>query len=112
MRYESAAGLATDEMLLITGTFRIPPDKVAAAQGIMRRMIEASRMEDGCVEYHYAQDVFDAGLIHVIERWADQQALDRHFASPHLAAWRAAWAEFGIGERNLRLCDHGEARPV
>ena len=60
-------------------------------------MVLASRAEDGCEEYSYAQDVLDPGLIHVKEMWSDQAALDRHFASEHIAAWRASWREFGIG---------------
>ncbi len=78
----------------------------------MRRMVEASRAEPGCLDYGYAEDVFDPGLIHVKERWADQHALDRHFASAHIAEWRAAWPALGIGERQLHLYEIGEARPT
>ena len=73
-------------------------------------MICASRAEDGCQEYSYAEDVLDAGLIHVKEVWRDQAALDRHFASEHIAAWRAAWPELGIGNRDLRLYEVGDPR--
>ncbi len=76
----------------------------------MKRMVEASRAEDGCLEYGYAEDIFDAGLIHVKELWRDQATLDRHFASDHIAAWRATWPSLGIRDRNLRVYDVGEAR--
>lgn len=76
----------------------------------MRRMAEASRAEAGCAEYVYAEDLFEPGLIHVRELWADQAALDRHFASEHLIEWRAAWPSLGIGERSLRLFDVGMPR--
>lgn len=78
----------------------------------MRRMIEASRAEDGCTEYCYAEDILDAGLIHIKEVWRDQAALDRHFASRHIAEWRACWPELGIRDRNLRLYEVSEPRPV
>ncbi|WP_448952847.1 putative quinol monooxygenase [Labrys neptuniae] len=97
-------------MLLIVGTVRLPPQNLAAARPVMRRMVEASRREDGCEDYAYAEDVLDAGLIHVTELWRDQTALDRHFASEHLAEWRASWPVLGIGERNLRCYEVGEAR--
>jgi quinol monooxygenase YgiN len=99
-------------MLLIVGTIRLPPHKVAQARSIMRAMVESSRAEDGCVEYCYAEDVLDPGLIHVMELWRDQAALDRHFASDHLAVWRASWPKLGIGDRNLRLFEASEPRPV
>ena len=76
----------------------------------MQRMVEASRAENGCVEYGYAEDVLVPGLIHVKELWTDQAALDRHFETAHIAEWRAAWPSLGIGERDLRLYEVGESR--
>jgi quinol monooxygenase YgiN len=78
----------------------------------MALMIEASHAEDGCEEYAYAHDVFDAGLIHVKERWRDRAALDCHLASKHIAAWRSTWCSLGIGYRNFRIYEVGEPRPI
>jgi quinol monooxygenase YgiN len=97
-------------MLLIVGTFRLPPGRLAQAREVMALMIEASRAEDGCHEYVYAEDVLEPGLVHVKELWRDQAALDRHFASDHLAAWRAAWPKLQITDRTLRLYEVGEPR--
>lgn len=97
-------------MLLIVGTVRLPASNLALARPIMQRMVEASRAEAGCVEYGYAEDLFDAGLIHVKERWTDQAALDRHFASSHIAEWRAAWPGLGISDRDLQVYEVGAPR--
>ncbi|MBB2970505.1 putative quinol monooxygenase [Mesorhizobium sp. RMAD-H1] len=97
-------------MLLIIGTIRLPPENLRAARPVMARMVSASRAEDGCEEYSYAEDVLDPGLVHVKEMWRDQAALDRHFASEHLAEWRAEWPKLGIGERNLRVYEVGHPR--
>jgi quinol monooxygenase YgiN len=78
----------------------------------MASMIEASRAEAGCLEYCYAEDVFDRGLIHIKERWADRKALDDHFKSAHIAIWRATWLSLGIGQRNLSLYEVGEPKPI
>ncbi|HMO75886.1 MAG TPA: putative quinol monooxygenase [Sphingopyxis sp.] len=99
-------------MLLIVGTVRLPATSMADARPAMRAMIEASRAEEGCFEYGYAEDILDPGLIHVKELWSDQTALDRHFASAHIAAWRASWPVLGIGERDLRLYEVSEPRPA
>lgn len=90
-------------MLLIVGTIRMPAGMLPEAVPAMKRMIESSRAEDGCEKYSYAEDVLDRGLIHVIELWRDQAALDRHFASRHIAEWRSAWSRLGIRDRNLRV---------
>ncbi|MGB6724258.1 MAG: putative quinol monooxygenase [Terracidiphilus sp.] len=99
-------------MLLIVGTVRLPAGLMDAARPSMASMIEASRAEEGCLEYSYAEDVLDRGLIHVKERWIDREALDKHFKSAHIAAWRAAWPAIGIGERNLRQYEVGESQPI
>jgi len=97
-------------MLLIVGTVRLPASNLDAARPVMKRMADSSRLEKGCIEYGYAEDVFDPGLIHVKEMWADQETLDRHFASSHIAEWRAAWPDLGIGDRDLRVFDVAEPR--
>ncbi len=97
-------------MLLIIGTFRLPAGTSPDARPAMERMIESSRAEDGCLDYRYAEDVLDPGLIHVKELWRDQVALDRHFASDHIAAWRATWQTLGIRDRDLRAYDVGQPR--
>jgi quinol monooxygenase YgiN len=99
-------------MLLIVGTIRLPAEKLSDARPIMRAMVKHSRAEDGCAEYCYAEDVLDPGLIHVKELWRDQATLDRHFASDHLADWRAAWPKLEIKDRNLRIYEVGEARRI
>jgi quinol monooxygenase YgiN len=73
-------------------------------------MAEASRAEEGCIEYGYAEDVFESGLIHVKELWTDQASLDKHFASNHLRQWRATWPSLGIHDRNLLVYTVGEPR--
>jgi quinol monooxygenase YgiN len=99
-------------MLLILGTFTIAPDSLSSARSVMERMVQLSRAEDGCEEYVYAADLFAPGVIHVKELWRDQVALDLHFASSHLAEWRASWAEYGIGNRNLRVYEVGESSAI
>ncbi|WP_298672693.1 putative quinol monooxygenase [uncultured Sphingomonas sp.] len=99
-------------MLLIVGTFRLSRDRLDRARPAMAAMIEASRAEDGCLLYAYAEDVLDAGLIHVRELWRDEAALERHFASAHIKAWRAAWPALGIGQRDLVAYEVGAARTV
>ena len=88
-------------MLLIVGTVRLPPENLERAKPAMRAMVQASLAEAGCLEYGYAEDVLQPGLIHVKERWTNQAALDAHFASAHLQLWRAAWPGLGIGDRDL-----------
>ena len=99
-------------MLVITGTVRLPAANREAALPAMRAMVEASRAEDGCEAYSYAFDVLDEGLVHVVERWRDRAALEAHFASKHMARWRAQFADLGITDRDLTLFETDAGTPV
>ena len=87
--------------ILIAGTVRVPPENLERFRPHMRAMLTASRGEDGCLEYSYAVDVAEPGLIRIFEAWRDQAAIDAHFRTAHMAAWRAAWPEFGVSDRRL-----------
>lgn len=97
-------------MLPIVGTFRFPADHMAQARPAMARMIAATRAEDGCDFYAFAEDLLDPGLIRVSERWRDTAALAAHAASAHMAEWRAAGAALGVGERDLMLYEVADAK--
>lgn len=89
--------------VVIAGTVRVPPENLEAFRPHMQAMLAGSRAEDGCLEYSYAVDVAEPGLIRVFEVWRDEAALQAHFQTPHMATWRAAWPQFGVSDRNLRL---------
>jgi quinol monooxygenase YgiN len=97
-------------MLVVTGTVRLPPANLDQARPVMAAMIRASRAEDGCLDYAYAEDVLEPGLIRILERWRDQPALDRHLASDHIKTWRAHWPELELHDRNLVVYEAGEPR--
>lgn len=78
----------------------------------MRRMVEASRREDGCIEYTFAVDVLDSTRLVVFEQWRDQKALDEHRASPHMAEWRQAHTAVGPVERDLSVWEVDEGRKL
>ncbi len=98
--------------LIIAGTVRVPPQNVARFRPRMQEMILASRAEDGCIDYAYAEDVIDPGLIRVFEVWRDQDALHAHFNTSHMASWRAVFPEFGVTDRRLNSHEIAATRPL
>ncbi len=98
--------------LILAGTIRLPPENVAAFRPHMIAMMAASRAEDGCLTYGYAEDVAEPGLIHVFEVWRDKTALEGHRRAPHMAAWRAIWPEFGVSDRRLTAYDVSDFRTI
>jgi quinol monooxygenase YgiN len=88
--------------LIIAGTFRVPPEALEHFRPHMLEMTAASRAEDGCEAYAYAEAVEERGLIRVFEIWRDQAAVDAHVASGHMARRRASWPAFGVSDRRLK----------
>jgi quinol monooxygenase YgiN len=88
--------------IILTGTIRIPAGSLDRVRPAMAAMVAASRAEPGCLVYHYAEDVLEPGLIHVIERWSDLETLAAHSTSAHMRTWREAWPDLGITDRRMR----------
>jgi quinol monooxygenase YgiN len=71
-------------MLVVIGRVRCEPDRRVELIGLLTDMQDESRREDGCIRYGFFAAVEDPlGLI-AVEEWRDREALDRHFAQPHL----------------------------
>lgn len=89
--------------IVVIGQFRLPPERMGEARPIMRKVMEASRAEAGCIEYNYAEDVLDPGLIRVSERWDSQAHLEAHFRTPHMAVWVKERAALGLTDRTITM---------
>ena len=90
-------------MIIVEGSARIPEGAWDTAIAAMETMIKASREEAGCIEYAYSRDLLDPNLLRIIERWQDKAALVSHFAEPHMAVFRAALAEVGPQDLQVRM---------
>lgn len=68
--------------------------------------------EPGCLDYAMTADPTDERRIRVYERWASQQALDEHFATPHIKDFRTAVAELTRAGVSLDAFGVTAARPM
>ncbi|MFM2300486.1 MAG: hypothetical protein RLZZ84_222 [Pseudomonadota bacterium] len=98
--------------IIVIGQFRIPAERMAEARPLMRKVMQATRAEDGCIEYNYAEDVLDPGLIRVSEVWASREQLATHFKAPHMAVWAEERAALGLTGRDIRVYAADEGTPV
>ena len=99
-------------MIVVVGQFRFPPEQMAAALPAMRKVMEATRAEDGCIEYNYSEDVLDPGLIRVSEVWASRAQLDAHMQAPHMAVWQQERTALGLSGRAISVFEAGEPLPL
>lgn len=87
----------------VIGQFRMPPEAMAAARPLMATVMLATRAEDGCIEYNYAEDVLDPGLIRVSEVWASREQLAAHLKTPHMTVWGEERAALGLSGRKITV---------
>ena len=95
-------------MILVVGAFRLPVDNLAAGRAALVRVIEATRAEAGCLDYAYAEDVGDPGLIRGSEKWESREHLAAHFEAPHMKRWQQERAGLGMSDRDMAAYTVGE----
>ncbi len=82
-------------MLTVVARISIKEAAVPRVLAALGPLVAATRAEAGCSFYEFNQSHDAPGLFVVYEKWADQAALDRHMATPHIQAFVAAFgAEF------------------
>ena len=92
-------------MILIAGTIDVNPEKRDAAIEAGRLHMEATRAQEGCMDYVWCADPLVEGRIYVFERWSGEAALSAHFAGPHYLAMRET-----IGAHEIRGIDVSKYR--
>ncbi len=80
-------------MIVIQGWVRVHEDDRPALRREARTLVEETRKERGNLAYAFAEDFNDPGLFHIIERWADEEAVGAHMLSPALVAFLPKLAE-------------------
>ncbi|MEX0846854.1 MAG: putative quinol monooxygenase [Ilumatobacteraceae bacterium] len=84
-------------MIVISATLKIDPARTADFAAAATAMTAATLEEPGCASYRFAIACDDPSISIVMEEWQDQEALDLHFATPHMAAFREAVAGIMLG---------------
>ncbi|WP_284124865.1 putative quinol monooxygenase [Parerythrobacter aestuarii] len=102
-------------MIQINGTVKLAPGTVANAGPLMdaiRTQVEASRAEDGCLDYTFAQDLTDPDTLILFERWRDAESLAAHGQSPHMAEFQKVMAAHPPLGRELRIYETDDGKPL
>ena len=99
-------------MIVIAGTLVIDPAKRDEAIAAAKQMMKDTHAEPGNIAYAFSLDLEDESVIHLFEQWESQAALDLHFASPHMAAFRQKIAGFGVREMNVQRFEIASVGPL
>ncbi|MES0882350.1 putative quinol monooxygenase [Roseibium sp. SCP14] len=89
-------------MIFIIATMKTTQENRDALVEATRLCITETRKEPGCLSYDFHQSITDPLTFVFVERWQNRDALERHFATPHLATWRASTRPL-IKEKDVQI---------
>lgn len=73
-----------NETVRVVARVTAKSEHVAEIKSILKRLVEQTRMETGCIDYRLLQDAHDPAEFATIEEWTSNAAIDAHFSTPHL----------------------------
>lgn len=99
-------------MLIIAGSITTEDDGRDAFLAAVSPMVAATHTEPGCREYVFSPDPDNANRIMLFELWDDQDALDVHFASDHMAEFQRASAGLAVTAMKIEKYTISDVGPV
>ncbi|HTY97723.1 MAG TPA: putative quinol monooxygenase [Solirubrobacteraceae bacterium] len=77
-------------MIVVVGRVCTDAEKRAQMLEVAHKVATASREEEGCVDYRVFEDTEQPNNFVFVEEWKDEDALQQHFATPHIAEFMQA----------------------
>jgi quinol monooxygenase YgiN len=77
-------------MIVVVGRVVTDAARRQELESIGQALARASRAEEGCLSYRLYEDTENENEFVFVEEWDSQQALERHFATPHIAEFMRA----------------------
>jgi quinol monooxygenase YgiN len=98
-------------VVLVIGRVQCRPERRDELVVLLERMQDDSRREEGCLRYGFFAAVEDPLSFVAVEEWADREALDRHFAQPHLQEFARRLLEVVSAPPEIAIHDVADTRP-
>jgi quinol monooxygenase YgiN len=94
-------------MLNVIGIIETSAEDIEALREVLAEMETASRAEAGCHDYTFTQEISNPNVMRINELWESMEALQAHFATPHMATFNAAVAAHPPRSMTLRVHELG-----
>ena len=98
-------------MLLVIGRVKCAPEHRDELVAQFERMQNESRREPGCLRYGFFAAVEEPLSFVAVEEWADREALDRHFAQPHLQEFTRRLLELISTQPEIAIHQVADTKP-
>ena len=87
-----------NEPVRIIARFTARPEQQQALSETLRKLIEPTRREVGCLRYDLWHNQSNPTEFTFIEEWTSEAALEAHSRMPHLTALFKTLTELGVAE--------------
>src|SRR3954469_23507951 len=71
--------------VIVIARVRFRPEDREEVMALLSEVQEASRGDDGCLNYGYHTEISDPDSMVAVEEWRDMAALEAHLRTPHVA---------------------------
>ena len=99
-------------MIVVAGRVVIDPAKRDEGVRAATEVMEETAKETGCISYTFSADLIDPGTFRIFEEWESQEALDAHFASPHMAKFQGVVGSLGVREMKIQRYEVASVGPL
>ncbi|WP_209347271.1 putative quinol monooxygenase [Pontixanthobacter sp. CEM42] len=99
-------------MITVIGKIRLPVDQVEQAREALVKAVAATRAEEGCIEYNFAEDVTEPGVLRISEVWDSKERLAPHFKSAHMVEFMTVAATLDVTEREVTMYEVSGSTPL
>ena len=77
-------------MIVVVGRVTTDASKRDELIEVAQKLASASRGEEGCISYRFYEDTERPHEFLFVEEWDSDEALQRHFGTPHIAEFMRA----------------------
>ena len=99
-------------MIVVAGSVRIRPERRDEAVRVAVAMAKATRAEPGCRHYSFYADLEAPDTFFLFEEWDSEEALARHFDTPHMAEFQKKLPGLLAGPLDIRRYTVAPAAPA
>ncbi|WP_255198733.1 putative quinol monooxygenase [Halorarius litoreus] len=95
-------------MIVLNATIPVDPERREQAVDAATTLAQASREEDGVIDYRVTADLEDENVIRIFEQYENDDAVNAHMESDHFLTFQGQVPEFAGGQVELHRFDGAE----
>jgi quinol monooxygenase YgiN len=98
--------------VIISGKFKLDPAKRDTFMEAATPLMDATRAEDGCIEYVFTRDTHDDGMVRLFEKWDSADRLGPHMEMPHIGEFFTIAATLGDIDQTITMYEVTDETPL